>query len=188
MTDPDQAIATQLRNIEAKTDRTLGELCAQMLGSGAVKHGELRSFAMETFSLGYGDANSLAREALATKGASDTPSSDSDSLTQIYPPKKAHLRPIHDALVLALESWGEYEIAPKKAYVALRRKKQFAMLGPKSVERSELGINLTEEVGNDRIVKQKPGGMCQYAVLLARPEDIDQEVLAVLRQAFEAAG
>ena len=188
MTDPEQAIATQLRNIGAKTGCTLDDLRDQMLESGASKHGELRSFAMEAFGLGYGDANTLAHKALDAKGASATPSADSDALAQIYPPEKAHLRAIHDALVVALAPWGEYEIAPKKSYVALRRKKQFAMLGPKSAERSELCINLKEEVGNDRIVKQKPGGMCQYAVSLARPEDIDQEVLAVLRQAFDAAG
>jgi predicted transport protein len=188
MTDPEQAIATQLRNIEAKTSRTLEELCAEMLGSGAVKHGELRSFAMEAFDLGYGDANSLAHNALKTKGASATPTADSTTLAQIYPPEKAHLRAIHDALLIAVSPWGAYELAPKKSYVAFRRKKQFAMLGPKTRERSELGINIKDEVGSDKVVKQKPGGMCQYVVSLARPEDIDQEVLTVLRQAFDAAG
>jgi len=188
MTDPAQAIATQLRNIEAKTGRTLEELCAHILGSGATKHGELRSFAMASFGLGYGDANSLAHRALNTRGDSSTPSADSDPLAQIYPPKKDHLRGIHEALMVAMAPWGAYELAPKKSYVAFRRKKQFAMLGPKTSERSELGINLRDEVGSDRVVKQKPGGMCQYAVSLTRREDIDEEVLAVLRQAFDAAG
>jgi hypothetical protein len=188
MTDLEQAIATQLRNIKAKTNRTLEELCAQMLGSGAVKHGELRSFAMEAFGIGYGDANTLAHKALDTKGASAIPSADGDALAQIYPPEKAHLRAIHDALLVAVSPWGAYELASKKSYVAFRRKKQFALLGPKSRERSELGINIKDEVGSDKVVKQKPGGMCQFAVSLACREDIDQEVLTVLRQAFDAAG
>lgn len=186
MTDPEQALATQLRNIEAKTGCTLDQLRDRILGSGGMKHGELRSFAIETFGLGYGDANSLAHYALKTKGDSATPSEDSDALAQIYSCKKAHLRPIHDALVAALADWGDCQLAPKKSYIAFRRKKQFAMLGPKTSDRPELGINLKDGVRSDRVVELKPGGMCHYAVSLARTEDIDEEVLAVLRRAFDA--
>jgi len=86
-----------------------------------------------------------------------------------------------------LAPWGAFEVAPKKGYVALRRKKQFAMLGPKTAERAELGLNLKSDVASPRVVAQKPGGMCQYAVALTEPGDIDDEVIAVLRQAFDAA-
>lgn len=188
MTDPEQALATQLRNIEAKTGRDLKALCDAVRGGAFVKHGEIRTFCMQTFGLGFGDANSLAHYALKTKGDPSLSDGASDALAQIYSARKAHLRPIHDALMAAIAAWGEYELVPKKAYVAFRRKKQFAMLGPKTNERAELGINLKDTVDYDRIVKQKPGGMCQYAVALARPEDIDKELLTVLRQAFDAAG
>lgn len=72
--------------------------------------------------------------------------------------------------------------------MALRRKKQFAMLGPKTVDRAELGINLKDDVSSERIVAQKPGGMCQYAVALTGIEDFDAEVIATLRRAFDAVG
>lgn len=72
--------------------------------------------------------------------------------------------------------------------MALRRKKQFAMLGPKTVDRAELGINLKDDVSSERIVAQKPGGMCQYAVELTGIEDFDAEVIATLRRAFDAVG
>lgn len=185
MTDVDQAKATQLRNIEAKTGRSIQALCAEIQRSGKVRHGEVRSWVMERFGLGYGDSNALAHAASVATGVSDA---SEDPLTQIYSGKKEHLRAIHDALMAAIAPWGEFEAAPKKAYVALRRKKQFAMLGPKNVATAELGINLKEDVASDRIVRQKPGGMCQYAVPLTDPNDIDQEVLTVLRQAFDASG
>jgi predicted transport protein len=185
MTDIDQAKATQLRNIEAKTGRSFQVLCDEIRASGKTKHGDIRRWAMEIFGLGYGDANALAH---AATGHTSAPNTDEDPLQQIYSGKKEHLRPIHDQLIGAISLWGEFEIAPKKAYVAFRRKKQFAMLGPKNANTAELGINLKEDVVSSRIVQQKPGGMYQYAVPLTEPKDLDQEVLSVLQRAFDAAG
>jgi hypothetical protein len=188
MSSPEQALATQLRNIEAKTGQDLAALRVAITGSGKAKHGEVRTWLMETYGLGYGDANTLAH---AAKEAPSAPASDggtADPLADIYTGKKAHLRSIHDAVMAAIQPWGDFEVAPKKAYVALRRKKQFAMLGPRTADRAELGINLKDDVGSERMVAQKPGGMCQYAVALTSPADLDAEVLSVLRRAYDAAG
>lgn len=185
MSTPEQARATQLRNIEVKTGQSLDALRAAVAGSGKVKHGEIRSWLMETYGLGYGDANGLAHAASASPADAALPG---DPLDDIYADRKAHLRAVHDAIMAAITPWGTFEIAPKKGYVALRRKKQFAMLGPKTADRAELGLNLKTDVASDRIVAQKPGGMCQFAVALTKAEDVDGEVLAALKQAFDAAG
>jgi predicted transport protein len=189
MSNLEQAHATQLRNIEAKTGQDLAALRAAVAASGKVKHGEVRAWVMETYGLGYGDANALAHFAAGGKSPGSAPGqADADPLADIYTGKKAHLRAVHEALMAAIQPWGDFELAPKKGYVAFRRKKQFAMLGPKTAERAELGINLKEEITSERIVAQKPGGMCQYAAALAHPGDVDEEVLAVLRRAYDAAG
>lgn len=185
MADVEKAKAAQLSNIEIKTGQKLSALCEQIGASDKVSHGEVRSWIMEKFGLGFGDANALAHAAkLETTGAAP----GDDPLASIYAGKKEHLRIIHDSLIAAIGSWGEFEQSPKKAYVALRRKKQFAMLGPKNASASELGINLKDEISSSRVIAQKPGGMCQYAVTLTNANDIDSEVLGVLRQAFDAAG
>lgn len=185
MADIEQAKAAQLRNIEAKTGQSLAALVDEIGRAGKTKHGEVRAWIIERFGLGYGDANSLAHAAL--QGAETTEDGD-DPLAQIYAGKKAHLRAIHEAVIGAITPWGAFEQAPKKAYVSLRRKKQFAMLGPKNANAVELGLNLKEEVGSARIVAQKPGGMCQFAVIISDADEVDQELLSVLRRAFEAAG
>jgi predicted transport protein len=187
MSNPEQALASQLRNIETKTGHDLAAFRAAIAASGKVKHGEVRTWLMETYGLGYGDANTLAHFS-SGKGTGSEPAADGDPLADIYTGKRAHLRAIHDAVVEAIQPWGDYEAAPKKAYVAFRRKKQFAMLGPRTAERAELGINLKDPIASDRVVAQKPGGMCQYAIALSRPEDVDAEVLEVLRRAYDAAG
>lgn len=189
MSTLDQARATQLRHIEAKTGQDVAGLREAIRASGKSKHGEVRSWLIETFGLGYGDANALAHFAAeGDAGKAAAGASPDEALADIYAGKKGHLRAIHDAVMAAIGAFGPFEVAPKKGYVALRRKKQFAMLGPKTNERAELGLNLKDDIADARIVAQKPGGMCQYAVSLTRPEEVDVELIAVLRRAYDAAG
>lgn len=185
MSTPEQAQAIQLRNIEAKTGFSLEVLTAAVATSGKVKHGEVRAWLMDTYGLGYGSANGLATDALTPAASID---GSLDPLDEIYSGKKAHLRPCHEAVMAAGESFGEFEIAPKKGSAALRRKKQFAMVGPKSANSIEIGINLKAEVTSERIVAQKPGGMCQHAVRVSSAHDVDQEVVSAMKEAFDAAG
>lgn len=188
MADTDAAIATQIANIEKKTGRRLADLRTAIAGCGRTKHGEIRSWLMDTFGLGHGDANTLTHVALQSDGASAAKAagaSTADVLAEIYAGKKAHLRPIHDRLMAAIEHFGAFEIAPKKGYVSLRRAKQFAMLGPKTNDRFELGLNLKEDVSDPRVKALPPGGMCQYVVPLTSADDVDATLVAIVKRAFD---
>ena len=191
MADIDKAIATQIANIEKKTGKSLTQLTAAIKKSGKAKHGEIRSWLMESYGLGHGDANTLAHVALKSDGASAAKASGAsanDVLDEIYSGKKAHLRPVHDKLMAAIEQFGEHEVAPKKGYVSLRRKKQFAMLGPKTNDRFELGLNLKDDIKDTRVKPQAAGGMCQYIVALTSAEEIDTKLIGYIKKAYDAAG
>jgi len=185
MADPDKALATQLANIEKKTGKSLAQLSAAIAKSGKTKHGEIRTWLVETYGLGNGDANTLTHHALKA----DAPSASGDDvLAEIYAGKKAHLRPIHDKLAAAIAKFGDHETAPKKGYVSLRRKKQFAMLGPKTNERFELGLNLKDDISDTRVKPVPPGGMCQYIVPLTSADEIDAKLISYIKKAYDAAG
>ena len=139
MSSLDQAYATQLKNIQTKTGKTLDQLYALIKKSGLTKHGEIRDMLKRDLGLGHGDANMLANFYLKSVTGS---ASSGDALAEIYSGPKAELRPIHDKLMAAIDKFGPFEIAPKKNYVSLRRKKQFAMIGPATKTRVEVGINL----------------------------------------------
>lgn len=191
MADLDKAIATQLANIERKTGKTLAQLTAAIKKSGKAKHGEIRSWVIETYGLGHGDANTLTHMALKSDGASAAKASGAsagDVLDEIYSGKKEHLRPIHDKLMKAIAKFGEHEVAPKKGYVSLRRKKQFAMLGPKTNDRFELGLNLKDDIRDTRVKPVPPGGMCQYIVPLTSAGEIDDKLISYIKKAYDAAG
>jgi hypothetical protein len=190
MADLNKAVATQISNIEKKTGKSLAELRAAIAGCGRAKHGEIRAWLMETYGLGHGDANTLthvAKESDGESAAKAAGASTEDVLREIYSGKKEHLRPIHDRLMKAIAGFGEFEIAPKKGYVSLRRKKQFAMLGPKTNDRFELGLNIKGEVKDPRAKALPPGGMCQYVVPLTSADEVDAKLVALVRAAFDGA-
>lgn len=191
MSSLDKARETQLKNIQAKTGRTLSEIQALIAQSGLAKHGEIRQMLMDRLGLGYGDANGLVHYALATDGQSAAAASGQgidDVLGGIYTGAKVPLRPIHEAVMKAIESFGPFEVIPKKGYVSLRRKKQFAMLGPASKGRLELGLNSKGFETSARLEVQPPGGMCQYKVFLTSAAQVDGELIDWIRLAFESAG
>lgn len=181
----DKATETQLANIETKTGRSRADLSKDILAQGLSKHGEMVSWVKETWGLGHGDANTLVHVARRSVEDAGTPA---DPLDDIYSGAKAHQRPIHDALMKHINGFGAFETAPKKGYVALRRKKQFAMLGPKTKDRFELGINLKDDADHPLMKAVPPGGMCQYIVSLHSPDEVDDGIIAIVRRAYNAAG
>jgi hypothetical protein len=183
--DLEKAIETQKANISKRVGKSLNEIFAVMGNSGLTKHGQLRDFAKSEFSLGHGDANALALHFLKQ---SSGPPADSNPLDEIYCGAKQALRPIHEKLMFQIEQFGEFEIHPKKGYVALRRKKQFAMIGPATNSRIEVGLNMKGIAGTDRLIEQAPGGMCQYKVKVTDETEVDKELFDWIRTAFDAAG
>jgi len=185
MTDPNAALATQLRNIESKTGKSFGELCQLIATSGLNKHGEKRSMLMDRLGLGHGDANTLVQ--LAAQAEAPAVGGD-DHLDSIYTGAKAHLRPLHEQLIDHIDGFGTYETAPKKAYVSLRRRKQFATLGPATKDQVELGLNAKSLPADPRLKQLPAGGMCQYAVRLSSAAEIDATLVGWVRAAYNDAG
>jgi len=187
----DQAVETQLKNIEAKTGKNRQELTAILLASGLTRHSELREYGMSQLGLGHGDANALVHFALKSDGSRDAESrglSEDAVLDEIYSGPKASLRPIHEQLMAVILTYGEFEQLPKKGYVSLRRKKQFAMIGPATNTRVEVGLNIKSLPENERLIAQPAGSMCNYKVKLSSTTEIDDNLFDWLKQAFESAG
>jgi hypothetical protein len=191
MTDLSKALETQLKNIQAKTGKTLDELAAIAQKSGLTKHGQVRDMFKRDLNLGHGDANTLTHTVLKSDGASaakEKGASIDGVLVEIYSGPKAELRPIHDKLMAVIEKFGEFEIAAKKGYVSLRRKKQFAMIGPATNTRVEVGLNMKGVKATGPLIEMPPGQMCQYKVKLTDVKEVNKELTAWIKQAFDSAG
>jgi hypothetical protein len=61
-------------------------------------------------------------------------------------------------------------------------------MGPATNTRVDVGINMKDAPATDRLLAEKPGGMCQYKVKLTDPQDVDAELITWIRRAYDAAG
>jgi len=183
----DKALETQLNNIQEKTGKSLAELYALLRESGLEKHGQMVAMAKQDLGLGHGDANTLVHvyRKAAEEKAGDAPE---DPLDAIYTGAKADLRPIHDKVMAQIDGFGPFEIAPKKTYLSLRRKKQFAMVGPATNTQVEVGLNVKGLDDAERLKELPPGRMCNYTVRLSSPDEVDGELIGWIRQAYDSAG
>jgi hypothetical protein len=195
MADPAAATITQLKNIQARTGKTIAELHAAIAASGAAKHGERRSWLMEHFKLGYGDANAVAHfidKPLPALGGgaptADATAQTGDPLAAIYTGAKSGLRTLHEAVMSQIRAIGDFEEAPKKSYVSLRRKKQFAMVGPATKDTVEIGLNAKDLPAHARLKMQPTGSMCNATTRITSAAEVDAQLQAWLRRAYDAAG
>lgn len=193
MADPQAATRTQLRNIQSKTGKTIAQLHAAVSATGLAKTGERRSWLMEQFKLGYGDANAVALfmgkplPDLGEASPATVSVAEGDPLEALYTGAKAALRPLHAAVMKAVDAIGPCEVAPKKSYVSLRRKKQFAMVGPATKDSVEIGFNAKDLKPHARLKALPPGGMCQATTRISSVAEVDATLKGWLQQAYDAA-
>ena len=183
MASIDDATRTQIANLEQRSGRSMDELVALVRASGLEKHGQIVAWLKSEHGLGHGDANLVAITALRGSVVDQ----DHDALVDaMYAGPKAALRPFHDRVIALAQGLGDdVELAPKQAYVSLRRRKQFGTVGPASGGRLEIGLNLKGEPAGGRL--EPTTGMCTHRVRLTSPEELDDEVVGWLLEAYERA-
>lgn len=183
--DIDKALATQLANIERRSGKSLAELGAIIANSGLTKHGELVAMLKADLGLGHGDANTVVHT--AKQAAVPASAANADPLDAIYSGASAPLRAIHKRLMQDIATFGPFEMAPKKGYVSLRRKKQFAMIGPGTKTLLEIGLNAKCDEPGAGFTKLPPGGMCQFKRRIASVTEVDAALVAAIRMAYHEA-
>lgn len=182
----EDATATMIANMPEKTGKSLDQWLAIVKKSGLAKHGEIVKRLKADHGVGHGFANLIAHKALS----SDAGSADSEDLVAAqYGGAKSALKPIHDKLIKLVESFGKYvEISPKKAYVSLRRSKQFALIQPSTATRLDLGLNLKGVAPKGRLEASGSWNtMVTHRVKLASAADVDADVKDWLKAAYDAA-
>jgi predicted transport protein len=182
----EQAAQTMLDNLRKNTGKSLEEWIEILKAKNFPKHGDIMKFLKEEHDFTHGFANMVALKARAADSGSFE---NTDELIENQYKGKEQLRPIYEILLKYVKSLGsDVEIAPKKAYVSLRRKKQFAALKPATKTRFEISLNLKDqgEKGKLKVVNTS-NAMFSHFINVHSTEEVDNEILNWLKVAYEKA-
>jgi hypothetical protein len=193
MSTVDEGLESQIRNIEEKYGKSLSEWIIIVKKSGITKHSEIVAMLKSQYGMTHGAAHRIAlkaREADAASIVQTAKASGTDPVADLYTGKKAGLKPLHDALMTAITTFGhDVELAPKKGYVSLRRKKQFAMLQPTTAARLDVGIILKDVPTTERLESAAGfNALFTHRVRVNSISDVDEQLITWLKQAYDLAG
>jgi hypothetical protein len=189
MATVEEGLQAQIRNIEATYGKPMREWLAIIATSGMTKHTDIVNMLKSDYRMTHGAAHRVslvARQSSAPPAGADQ---DSDPVSALYTGKKASLRPLHDALMAAIQALGDdVELAPKKGYVSLRRRKQFAMIQPSGVGRIDLGLILPGVPPDGRLESAAGfNALFTHRVRLFSTTDMDAQLIGWLQHAYDRA-
>lgn len=183
---PQEMKAAMIAGLAEKTGKPLAEWLRLLQASELSKHKDIVGLLKTEHGLTHGFANMIALQALSSDSHTE---SDTDSLVDHqYSGAKAGLRPIYDAILAAVHKFGDVEVSPKKAYVSLRRSKQFAVIQPSTNTRLDVGINLKDTAPQGRLEASGSfNAMLSHRVRISDPAEVDEELLSWLKRAYDGA-
>ena len=184
MATPEEMAQTMIDNLPDKTGKSLDAWKALLADTELTKHGEIVKWLKAEHGMTHGFANLVSTKYREP----DTPQAD-DLVAQQYAGAKASLRPIYDALITAIQCFGsDVELAPKKAYVSLRRSKQFGLIQPSTKTRVDVGLNLKSAEPTERLEASGSfNAMVSHRVRVTTVEQVDDDLIGWLRAAYTEA-
>lgn len=95
------------------------------------------------------------------------------------------LRPILDAILAVLPEVGDATVQPRRTLISLASPKRvFAVVQAATRSRVDLGLRLDGREPAGRLLTARDIGMANLRVALTAPEDVDEEVIGLLRLAY----
>jgi predicted transport protein len=183
----DQATLNMIANLKTNTGKTLEEWLEISKNSGFTKHGEIVKYLKDNFGIGHGFANLIAHR--LNQSAARMSDDPQIFVEQQYSGGKANLRPIYDRLVDEIGKFGDdVELVPMKAYVSVRRKKQFAIIQPSTATRVDVGIKLKDTEAAGRLENSGNfNGMVSHRVKVGELGEVNSDLVDWLKQAYNQA-
>ncbi len=176
----DKALQTMINNMPEKTGKSLEEWIKILKTKNFARHGEAVKFLKTEHGVTHGFANTIVTLSKQNNDAAE------DLVANQYEGKES-LKPIYDKLVAEISKFGsDITKTPKKASVSLIRKHQFALIKPATKTRIDLGLKLKGKPTKGRLGDSGPfGTMCTHRVQLTSVDDVNGEVLAWIKEAYD---
>jgi hypothetical protein len=184
---PEEQWQSMLDNMPEKTGKSLEQWYGLLKSAELEKHGEIMQLLKGEHELTHGFANSIA--IMYRNQMDGAPPSADDLVATQYSGGKAALRPIYDALLQGIQEFGDdVVVSPKKAYVSLRRKKQFGIIQPSTQTRVDVGINSKSLTTQGALEESGSfNSMVNHRVRLSNLADVSDQLFEWLKVAFDEA-
>lgn len=179
----DAALQTMINNMPDKTGKSLEDWKKILKAKAFAKHSEGVNFLKKEHGVTHGFANTIVTL------SKEENSSDEDLVTNQYKGKES-LFPIYEKLVPIVKSFGnDVTITPKKGSVSVIRKRQFVLIKPATKTRIDLGLKLPNTPTTERLGDSGPfGTMCTHRVQITSVNNVDEELVSWMQEAYEQAG
>jgi len=184
MATVEAGLQSQIRNIEAAYGRSIDEWMGLISATGLQRHGEIVAWLKTEQGLTHGAANRVALVYLAAAA----PPPPADPVAALYADRPASVRAIHDRIWGIVDGLGEVEVAPKKGYLSLRHRTQFAMIKP-AAKHVDLGLILPGEPVTERLESAATfNALFTHRVRVRSEAEVDDQLAGWIRDAYHWAG
>lgn len=176
---------TMIANLLKNTGKTIEEWVEITKQHYTGKHGETVKLLKEKYDLGLFFADLIVHKANGT----DSGSASADELIDKQYKGKEQLRPIYEKILQQVLTLGnDIEVAPKNAYVSLRRKKQFACLKPATKTRFEVELIIKGQAAEGILEAiAGAGAMCTHKIKIDNDSQLTPEVYQWISLAYTHA-
>ena len=173
------------KGLLGKTGKSLAYWIKVVNQSKIEKHNAIIDYLKSEHGLTYGYANFVSLKSRK----SDAASMDASDLLSDQYKGREDLKLIYDKLLLEIEAFGtDITITPKKDGVSVIRKRQMALIKPATKTRIDLGLKLKGKPISERLENSGSfGTMCTHRVRLTSTEDVDNELIEWLKEAYQKA-
>ena len=184
---PADMIERMLARLPGKTGKDFRSWVALARASGVEGHKALTAWAKAQHpELNHNDAQWIAWE-VVDPGRLERYARPKDLVDELYTEKKAHLRPVYDALLAAALGVGS-DVSPTvcKTYTSVARGVQFAIIVPRTNQPIDLELPLPPAGRREPLKSSNPRFLSRVRV--ASVEEVDDELRATLDAAYQAVG
>ena len=177
-------------NIKAKTGKTPADFKVLAAKKGLLKPGvktmEIVSWLKKDFGLGHGHAMAIV---LALKQGMRPSRSTDDKVSRFFSGQRSRWRKPYDELVRKMKGFGpDVTVSPTNSYISILRKGRKFSIVQVTADRLDIGIKLKGAPSKGRFEESGSwSNMVTHRVRVDDPRQIDAEVIAWLRQAYDKA-
>jgi hypothetical protein len=189
MSSPDDMMAAVTTGLKQRTGRDLDEWVRLVESSGLdpLDQNAVRRWLKTEHGVPQNSQWAIA-DAAARAAGWQRPTVEGYAASQ-YQGAKAQLRPIYDRIVAAaLELGDDVRLEGRSTYVPLVRARQFAAVAAATRNRVDLGLRFTDPPASPRLSPAKGFAQVTHKVALTAPNEVDEEVMGLLRMAYDQNG